>query len=74
MFSHAVLTGLQVLGVAIYVLDIYSKPAAHMSDLTGKSNKSVIRNGFGRNIWDLPFPTITRFYQVRSSLQGSVQI
>ncbi|KAJ5456366.1 hypothetical protein N7530_011640 [Penicillium desertorum] len=52
-----------VLGVAIYVLDIYSKPAAPMSDLTGKSNKSVIRNGFGRNIWDLPFPTITRFYQ-----------
>ncbi|KAJ5513444.1 hypothetical protein N7463_002996 [Penicillium fimorum] len=23
----------------------------------------MIRNGFGRNIWDLPFPTITRFYQ-----------
>ncbi|KAF3018019.1 hypothetical protein E8E15_006864 [Penicillium rubens] len=35
-----------ILGVAIYVLDIY-----------------MIRNGFGRNIWDLPFPTITRFYQ-----------
>ncbi|CAG8320912.1 unnamed protein product [Penicillium nalgiovense] len=35
-----------VLGVAIYVLDIY-----------------MIRSGFGRNIWDLPFPTITRFYQ-----------
>ncbi|KAJ6124332.1 hypothetical protein N7471_011649 [Penicillium samsonianum] len=36
-----------IIGVAIYVLDIY-----------------MIRNGFGRNIWDLPFPTITRFYQL----------
>ncbi|KAJ5356727.1 hypothetical protein N7517_011336 [Penicillium concentricum] len=24
----------------------------------------MIRNGFGQNIWDLPFPTITRFYQL----------
>jgi hypothetical protein len=39
MFSYAVLTGLQILGVAIYVLDIYSKLAAPMSDLAGKSNK-----------------------------------
>ncbi|OQD85181.1 hypothetical protein PENSOL_c105G01028 [Penicillium solitum] len=35
-----------IIGVAIYVLDIY-----------------MIRNGFGRNIWDVPFPSITRFYQ-----------
>ncbi|KAJ5171161.1 uncharacterized protein N7500_003944 [Penicillium coprophilum] len=35
-----------ILGVAIYVLNIY-----------------MIRSGFGQNIWDVPFPTITRFYQ-----------
>ncbi|KAJ5824909.1 hypothetical protein N7447_007249, partial [Penicillium robsamsonii] len=23
----------------------------------------AIRNGFGQNIWDIPFPTITRFYR-----------
>ncbi|KAJ5484342.1 hypothetical protein N7453_012296 [Penicillium expansum] len=23
----------------------------------------MLRNGFGRNIWDVPFPSITRFYQ-----------
>ncbi|KAJ5607763.1 hypothetical protein N7537_004382 [Penicillium hordei] len=23
----------------------------------------MIRNGFGRNIWDVPFPSITKFYQ-----------
>lgn len=23
----------------------------------------MIRNGFGRNIWDVPFPSVTRFYQ-----------
>jgi hypothetical protein len=36
MSSYVVLTGLQILGVAIYVLDIYSKLAAPMSDLAGK--------------------------------------
>ncbi|KAJ5952981.1 uncharacterized protein N7479_011394 [Penicillium vulpinum] len=40
-----------VMGVAIYVLNIY-----------------MIRSGFGQNIWDVPFPTITRFYQYFQAL------
>jgi hypothetical protein len=33
--------------------------------LVNGSNKSVIRSGFGQNIWDIvPFATITRFYQL----------
>lgn len=36
-----------------------------ISKRTSTKKKSVIRSGFGQNIWDVPFPTITRFYQVR---------
>jgi hypothetical protein len=33
--------------------------------LTRGTNKLVIRFGFGRNIWDVPFDDITEFYKVR---------
>ncbi|KAJ5175888.1 uncharacterized protein N7482_001765, partial [Penicillium canariense] len=46
MWYGRVLKDSQILGVAIYVLNVYR-----------------IHFGFGRNIWDVPFPTITKFYQ-----------
>ncbi|KAA8643374.1 CFEM domain-containing protein [Aspergillus tanneri] len=38
--------GAYVIGVALYVLNIY-----------------MIRCGFGQDIWEIPFPTITQFYK-----------
>jgi hypothetical protein len=39
-----------------------------MLNLTRDTNRIVIRFGFGRNIWDVPFDDITKFYKVRLPL------